>query len=215
MTRKFFSLCLQLYRRVQAFLAEYSETNIPDGPPRTEEEFLQIEEEQRKALASPKKRAQRCLRISLLIATLFAVILSLLKILIELIWSTPMFPLGFVLIVTGFFFFCMTVAFSLSWFFGLWFIWLASTTIHFIVGRKVSRKEWNDATYSSLWVLPYAVSAALATGLIYEILPRIGGRHDDVLFGTIGNVIGACVYGTILWNWYKLLKKKRKTGTPL
>ncbi len=81
--------------------------------------------------------------------------------------------------------------------------------VHALVGRGVSRRTWEARTALALWPLFYAAALGVSVWLVYS-LGHFGGWPDDLVFGTIGNAIGACGYGTILIAWGRLLWHRQR-----
>ncbi len=94
------------------------------------------------------------------------------------------------------------------WALGLPAILLASWLVHSLVGGDVSWRIWRARTALALWPLPYAAVLGAGVWLVYS-LGHYGGWPGDMVFGTIGNLIGAWCYGSILLAWGRLLWKPR------
>jgi hypothetical protein len=92
-------------------------------------------------------------------------------------------------------------------------IQLAALLVHALVGCGVSRRTWQARTALALWPLPYAATFGVSVWLVYS-LGRFGGWPDDVVFGTLGNAIGAWCFGTILIAWGRLLWLRRRMAEP-
>ncbi len=93
--------------------------------------------------------------------------------------------------------------FLILWFCSLPIFTLASTVIHFILGGTIPLAEWNNATFRALWTFPYAAGLGVTVWLVYSV-SGWGGWPGDVIFGSIGNAIGAWCYLTIFLYWFKL-----------
>ena len=110
---------------------------------------------------------------------------------------------GFFVILSLMFLAAFPVAFILLWSLGLKAILLASGLFHLVFGRNAPADAWQERTCHALWPLPYASALGGLVHLIYHIF-RFGGWPDDVIFGAIGNLLGAWCYLTIFWSWYRL-----------
>jgi hypothetical protein len=100
-------------------------------------------------------------------------------------------------------FLALAVSVLLIWFFGLPTIQLASTILHALFGRRLPSAQWQEATFLALWPLPIATMLGVVTWFVYSV-GEFGGWPDDVIFGTIANLIGAWCYCTIFWSWIRL-----------
>ena len=108
-------------------------------------------------------------------------------------------------------FFLIFASTSLAiWLWGLRFILLASWLLHSVVARKVNVQLWQVCTLQSLWPLPYASAVGAVVYIIYVGF-HFGGWPDDVIFGTIGNILGAWCYSSVILGWYQLTRGQHKS----
>lgn|GEM_PF-3318870 len=105
-------------------------------------------------------------------------------------------------------------ALVLLWSLGLPIILFVSRLCHLVFGGRIPINTWQETTCNALWPLPYAFGAASFAYIIYHLF-HFGGWPDDVIFGTIGNILGAWCYLTICWSWYKLRRPKQPVHTDL
>jgi hypothetical protein len=96
------------------------------------------------------------------------------------------------------------------WLWGVAFILLASWLLRSVFARKVNLQLWQVSTLLSLWPLPYASAAGAVVYIIY-VRFHFGGWPDDVIFGTIGNILGAWCYLSVFLGWYQLTRGHRKS----
>jgi len=82
---------------------------------------------------------------------------------------------------------------------------LASNLVRLVVARRVPVAVWQRETTFALWPLPYAALAGSATWLI-DSFGNFGGWPSDVVFGAIGNAIGAVCYLSILIRWFRVAR---------
>ena len=97
------------------------------------------------------------------------------------------------------------VSIPILWFLGFRVIMFVSAIVHFAFGGPTTRADWQQATFGGLWPLPYGCALGVAMWLIYS-LGHFGGWPDDVIFGTLGNLVGAWLYLTIFRRWFILLR---------
>ena len=90
-----------------------------------------------------------------------------------------------------------------AWFCTYPAIRLASMFVRVLVARRVPLAKWQKTTDGALWTLPYAAMLGVITWSIYSS-GNFGGWPDDVIFGAIGNVIGAWCYLTIFVAWFRV-----------
>jgi hypothetical protein len=98
-------------------------------------------------------------------------------------------------------------------FIGLWFCalkvldWIAMT-VHRLFGGHTTRTQWLESMYYSLWTLRWAARLGAVCWIAWLILFFYARAGDPFwtcfLMGTIGHLIGAWVYGTVFYNWYRL-----------
>jgi hypothetical protein len=105
--------------------------------------------------------------------------------------------------------FIFAVSVPALWFLGFRVIMFVSAVFHFVFGGTTTRAEWQQATFSGLWPLPYGCALGVVIWLSYS-LGSFGGWPSDVVFGTLANLVGAWLYLTIFWRWFVL----RRSSTP-
>jgi hypothetical protein len=97
----------------------------------------------------------------------------------------------------------LALTFYIAWRFGYRCIMYLTHLTQEVLAPSVSRSEWDRVT-NRLWiVLPYASGCGVLTWLVYSI-GNFGGWPDDMIFGIVGNVIGAACYLPLLFGWGKL-----------
>lgn len=149
---------------------------------------------------NPKDKARRHVRIALLIGLLAPGYEYFMYVLTSS--GALFYRVGVMFGLIGFLLFV-----PLVWFFGLAVIQLVSTIFHAVFGRGVPCALWHEAVFTSLWTLPIAAVLGVVTWLVYS-LGEFGGWPDDVVFGTVANVIGAWCYCTIFWSWFRLRRER-------
>jgi len=75
-----------------------------------------------------------------------------------------------------------------------------SFVTHRLFGGQATILQWHEATARGLRVLPFAAAAGVITWIIYDSF-RFGGWSDDLVFGVIGNGIGAVASVALFWSW--------------
>jgi hypothetical protein len=105
------------------------------------------------------------------------------------------------------------VSFAAGWYLGYPAIRFVSRIICCVFAPKVPVELWDSVTDRSLVVLPAAATLGALTWLVYSI-GRFGGWPDDVVFGTVANLIGAWCCLTLLTGWLKLWRRCRIAGEP-
>ena len=94
----------------------------------------------------------------------------------------------------------------LIWTGGLTILEYAAVAIHFIFGGSISREQWLSVMYRSLWTLKWVAPAGAVVWLIWLLLIyglRVNFMVASVPLGIIAHLLGACVYLTIFYNWYR------------
>jgi hypothetical protein len=104
--------------------------------------------------------------------------------------------------------FIFAVSIPALWFLGFHVIIFLSAVFHFVFGGSTTRAEWQQATFSGLWPLPYGCALGVVIWLIYS-LGHFGGWPSDVVFGTLANLVGAWLYLTIFRRWFILRRSSR------
>lgn len=94
------------------------------------------------------------------------------------------------------------------WFFGYPLIQFAAHVVHSVVGRQVPIDAWEDATDQGLSVVPYAAVLGVVTWLTYSI-GKFAAWPGDLMFGTIGNFIGAWCYLSLFGEWFNVIRHSR------
>jgi len=102
----------------------------------------------------------------------------------------------------------LVLGFAAVWFIGYpLLLYVAHVTRSFLAPR-VSVEVWLGVVDRALRVAPFAAALGVVTWLVYS-LGSFGGWPGDVVFGTIGNLLGASVYGPILLGWYRAARAER------
>lgn len=111
-----------------------------------------------------------------------------------------------------------TIAASQLLFFGLMFVvlwfctlkvfdWVA-LLIHRLFGGRTTTADWLNSMYHSLWTLVWAsrLGALCYVGwiVLFFYAPGVDRLAVSVVLGTAGHLLGAGVYGTVFFNWYRL-----------
>jgi hypothetical protein len=108
-------------------------------------------------------------------------------------------------------FFLIFASTSLAiWFWGFRLILLASLLFRFVVARTINVDSWQVSTIQSLWPMPYASAIGAVVYIIYFAF-HFGGWPDDVIFGSIGNILGAWCYLSVFWGWFQLTRGQQKS----
>lgn len=107
--------------------------------------------------------------------------------------------------------FIFAVSILTLWFFGFRLLMFVSAGFHLLFGGSTTRGAWQQATLSGLWPLPYGCALGVVIWLIYS-LGHFGGWPDDVILGTLANLLGAWLYLTIFRQWFIL---RRSTSYAL
>jgi hypothetical protein len=115
--------------------------------------------------------------------------------------------MGGYFVIPAFFISCAIVTGGgLIWIFGFKFLRLLSRCIYILFAPyHVSYRSWDQVFCRSLWTLPWAFGTGALVYVTY-FAGSFGGSPDDVIVGTIGNLLGAFCYGTIFYNWYRLCR---------
>jgi hypothetical protein len=98
------------------------------------------------------------------------------------------------------------------WFLGFQVIMSVSAGFHFVFGGSTTRAEWQQATWAGLWPWPYACALGVVIWIVYS-LGRFGGPAD-LIFGMLGNLVGAWMYLSIFRRWY-ILRRSSPPHHPL
>lgn len=101
--------------------------------------------------------------------------------------------------------------FTVGWFLAYPILRAASHVIHYLFARNVPIYQWQTATDNALWTLPYAAILGVFTWLVYSICSRqfiwFGGWPEDLIFGSLGNIIAAWFYITLFVYWIKIYQQ--------
>lgn len=89
------------------------------------------------------------------------------------------------------------------WFGGHLVLRLVAHGVHAAFASRASLEAWDGVMDRSLGVLPWAAALGVVTWLVYSI-GDFGGWPGDVVFGTIGNLLGAWCYVPLLFGWFRL-----------
>ena len=122
--------------------------------------------------------------------------------------------MGGYFVIPAIFIFCGLIGGGgIIWIFGFKILRLVSRLIYLLFARGRTRfADWDRVFCRSLWPLPWAFSIGAVVYIAYFAVGW-GGWPDDVIVGTIGNLLGAICYGTLFYNWYRLCKSAPQTET--
>jgi len=156
------------------------------------------------------RRFQTAFWISIL-AVSIQFLLFLVPGLINRDWEGEM---GGYFVVPAFFISCAIITGGgFIWIFGFKFLRLLSRLIYMLFApNHVSYPSWDQVFCRSLWALPWAFGIGAIVYVIY-FAGRFGGSPDDVIVGTLGNLLGAFCYGTIFYNWHRLCRFSNESKT--
>jgi len=99
-------------------------------------------------------------------------------------------------------------AITVIWFLGYPVLLVIAHIARWIAAPRTSPDAWVLATDRALLIAPYAAGLGVVTWLVYSI-GGFGGWPDDVIFGTVGNVIGAWLYVSLFLGWYRAARESR------
>ncbi len=102
----------------------------------------------------------------------------------------------------------VALVFGTFWYLADPLIQFAASAARVLFAPDASRIEWKLATDQALRVMPYAAALGVVTWILYSLSP-FKGWPGDVIFGLVGNLIGAWCYGTLLLSWYRLSRSGR------
>ena len=116
--------------------------------------------------------------------------------------------LGGYFVVPAFLISCgIIVGGGIIWILGFKILRFASRLIYLVLARnRVGYVDWDRVFCRSLWPLPWAFGIGAVVYVAY-FAAGCGGWPDDVIVGTIGNLLGAFCYGTLFYHWYRLCQK--------
>lgn len=118
---------------------------------------------------------------------------------------------GYFLFGAVFIFCAIITCGGIIWIFGFKFLRFVSRLIYLLLAReRVEYAAWDRTFCRSLRPLPWAFGVGAVVYIAY-FAGRRGGWPDDVIAGTIGNLLGAICYGTIFYNWYRLCRDSPPT----
>jgi hypothetical protein len=104
--------------------------------------------------------------------------------------------------------FLLTAAFVGLWLLALKILDGIAVAVHHVCGGRTSRTAWLESMYYSLWTLRWASRLGAVCWIAWLILFFYARMFDPFwicfVMGTVGHLIGAWVYGTIFYNWYRL-----------
>ena len=97
------------------------------------------------------------------------------------------------------------VAFGWLWHHGLFLFDLLFKVGWILFARRAPWPAWREASLKSLRILPWASAAGAVLWLVYALGP-FGGWPADAIMGSLANVLGALVYGSIILAWRRVPK---------
>ncbi len=141
----------------------------------------------------------------LLVAVFIHFLLFLVPGLIHRRWEGEM---GGYFVIPAVLIFCAIVGCGgLLWIFGFKILRIFSRLIYLIVARKrTGFAAWDRVFCRSLWSLPWVFAGGALVYLAY-FAGGWGGWPDDVVVGTLGNLLGAMWYGPLFYQWYRLCQE--------
>jgi hypothetical protein len=102
----------------------------------------------------------------------------------------------------------LVASFLAGWFLAMTILDWVALTIHFWWGGTTPARDWLQSMYHSLWTLVWASRLGAICWIAWLLLFFYSTNFDrfwiSFWMGTLGHLIGAWVYGTILLNWYRL-----------
>lgn len=107
----------------------------------------------------------------------------------------------------------LVLGFALVWFVGYPAVLYVAHLVRRFVAPRVSVEVWLGVVDRALRVAPLAAALGVVTWLVYS-LGNFGGWPGDFVFGVIGNLLGASVYGPILVGWYRAARAERGATNP-
>jgi hypothetical protein len=120
---------------------------------------------------------------------------------------------GFFVIPAIFIFGAIIGGGAIIWIFGFKVLRFVSRLIYLLLAQnRVGFAAWDRVFCRSLRPLPWAFGIGALVYIAY-FAAGWGGWPDDVIVGTIGNLLGAICYGTIFYNWYRLCQNSPLTET--
>jgi hypothetical protein len=104
--------------------------------------------------------------------------------------------------------FLLAATFLGLWLFALKILDGIALAVHHFFGGRTSNTEWLESMYYSLWTLLWASRLGAVCWIVWLILFFYARTFDPFwtcfVMGTVGHLIGAWVYGTVFYNWYRL-----------
>lgn len=107
----------------------------------------------------------------------------------------------------------LVLGFALVWFCGYPLLLYVAHLVRGVFAPRVSVEIWMAVLDRALRVAPIAAALGVVTWLVYS-LGNFPGWPGDVVFGTIGNLLGALVYGPLLLGWYRAARAERGATNP-
>lgn len=100
----------------------------------------------------------------------------------------------------------ISVPFLAAWFLGYPLLLFVARLIRWVCARRVPIEEWDDPLHRSVELLPCLAALGALTWIAYSMRP-LGRGWNDVVFGSIGNVLGACWYVPLVARWFRLWRR--------
>ena len=122
--------------------------------------------------------------------------------------------MGGYFVIPAIFIFCAIVGGGgIIWIFGFKILRFVSRLIYLIFARhRIGFASWDRVFCRSLWPVPWVFGIGSVVYIAY-FASGWGGWPDDVIVGTIGNLLGAICYGTLFYNWYRLYQESPQPET--
>jgi hypothetical protein len=102
----------------------------------------------------------------------------------------------------------LVLGFAAVWFCGYPLLLYVAHLVRGVFAPRVSVEIWMAVVDRALRFAPIAAALGVVTWLVYS-LGKFPGWPGDVVFGVIGNLLGALVYGPLLVGWYRAARGAR------
>ncbi len=102
----------------------------------------------------------------------------------------------------------LSLSIPIAWFLAYPCLMLLFELCRRILACQVSADEWKRVVAESLWSLPWGAILGVVTWFVYSI-GNFGGWPEDIIFGVIGNAVGAFCYLSIFVPLYRIWRKGR------
>ena len=110
-------------------------------------------------------------------------------------------------------FVAVTVGILAVWFLGYRVVRIISQAVRVVAFRGVPLEDWTEATAQGLWLFPYAAGLGAVLWLVYSF-GGFGGWPDDVVFSTIGILLGLGCGAALMCAWLRSYRAARAAVQP-